>query len=48
MADGELRLKLDDESQRRLPQAAEARGPSIEADVRQIIAKRLNAPTQSA
>ena len=43
MADGELRLKLDDETQRRLGENAGALGLSIEAYVLEMIAEDVEA-----
>ena len=43
MADGELRLKLDDETHRRLSENAEAAGMSVEAYVLGMIAEDVEA-----
>jgi predicted transcriptional regulator len=41
MADGELTLKLDDETARRLKEAADAAGRPVEAYARDLIAEGL-------
>lgn len=47
MADGELRLILDDETQRRLAENAAARGVSVEAYVLEMIAGNVTSDTRS-
>lgn len=42
MADGELRLTLDDETQRRLAEAAEAAGMSVEAYALGVLVDELD------
>lgn len=42
MADGEIRVKLDDTTVQRLEAVAEAAGQSVDAYVRDLIAERLD------